>query len=49
MAGGELAPLRVENETFRGVEILNVLNLSSSVKGMLRQLYKSCIQGDCNI
>lgn len=36
MADGELAALRREKETFRGMEMLNVLNLSSSVKGTLR-------------
>lgn len=38
MADGELDPLRMEKETFRGTEMLNVLNLSRSVEGMLRHL-----------
>lgn len=49
MADGELVPLRREKEILRGMEMLNVLNLSGSIKGVLRQLYKPCIQGDCNI
>lgn len=45
MADGEFSPLRGERETFRGMEMLNVLHLSSSVKRMLRQLYKHVFKG----